>query len=115
MNCDELYTVDIWMFSFYSSSCYLLPKLDHVYLLVNVSTAPARDQYLRPGFASLPSAFFTHDPQIHTPHLTVSSPSLIKPVLERLLLSFCLALVVNRVCYCLNIRKQLLSDVHSLW
>lgn len=42
-------------------------------------------------------------PQIRVPCLAVSSLSLIKLVLERLLSSFCPELVVNRVCYCLNV------------
>lgn len=81
----------------------------------------ARDQYWRPGFTSpiaLPHPRST-DPRILLPppllFPTVSSPSLIKrPVLERLLLSFCLTLVVNRFCHCLNIRKRLSLNVLSL-
>jgi len=84
------------------SSCsnlrYLLSKLVHAYLLVNVSTAQRGINTCALISPLSPSLFFTHDPQIHAPHLTVSSPSLIKRlVLEQLALSFCLALVVNRV------------------
>lgn len=111
------------MLPFRSSLRYLPPKLDHAYLLVNVSTVQARDQYWRPGFTSptvLPHPRST-DPRILPPppsplcNPTVSSPSLIKqPVLEWLFLSFCLALVVNRVCHCLNARKRLSLDILSL-
>jgi len=90
--------IDVQMLSSCSSLRYLLPKLVHAYLLVNVSTAQRGINTCALISPLSPSLFFTHDPQIHAPHLTVSSPSLIKRlVLEQLFLSFCLALVVNCV------------------